>query len=129
MKASMTAKISILYGDMYPALKLSGYIHVTVRFENTTVVARCAYGLILMAVYWMTEAFPLPVTAMLPLVIFPMMGVGTVKELATKYYNDITFVFIGGYGIASAIEKWRLHKRFAILFLMLMGTQPKWYVW
>ncbi|KAJ8312942.1 hypothetical protein KUTeg_010315, partial [Tegillarca granosa] len=77
--------------------------------------------MILMAVYWTTEAFPLPVTAMLPVIVFPMMGVSKVKTLAREYYTDITFVFLGGLSVAVAIEKWNVHRRFALRLLLLMG--------
>ncbi|KAK3083723.1 hypothetical protein FSP39_002021 [Pinctada imbricata] len=89
-------------------------------------VGNCAYGLILMAVFWITEALPLPVTALLPIVIFPILGVSKVKILAHLYFNDITFVFIGGLGVAIAVEKWKIHRRFALRLLLLMGSEPKW---
>ncbi|XP_048737943.1 Na(+)/citrate cotransporter-like isoform X2 [Ostrea edulis] len=86
----------------------------------------CAYGLLLMAIFWISEALPLPVTALLPVFVFPLLGVSKVKTMTNLYYNNITFVMIGGLSVAIAIEKWNLHKRIALRLLLSMGSQPKW---
>ncbi|XP_071179554.1 Na(+)/citrate cotransporter-like [Mytilus edulis] len=88
--------------------------------------ARCGYGLLLMAVLWMTEAIPISVTAMLPIILFPMMGVSRVKDLASKYISGTIFVFLGGMSVAVCIEKWNIHRRFALKLLLLLGTSTKW---
>ncbi|XP_062621081.1 solute carrier family 13 member 2-like [Saccostrea cucullata] len=86
----------------------------------------CAYGLLLMAVFWISEALPLAVTAMLPVFVFPLLGVSKVKTMTSLYYNHITFVLIGGLSVAIAVEKWNVHRRIALKLLLLMGSQPKW---
>ncbi|XP_048776537.1 solute carrier family 13 member 2-like [Ostrea edulis] len=86
----------------------------------------CAYGFMLMAIFWILETMPLPVTALLPVFVFPLLGVSKVKTMTSLYFNDITFVLIGGLSVAIAIEKWDLHKRIALRLLLLMGSQPKW---
>ncbi|XP_034298998.2 solute carrier family 13 member 2 [Magallana gigas] len=86
----------------------------------------CAYGLLLMAIFWITEALPLAVTALLPIFLFPLLGVSKVNTLASTYTNNIIFVLIGGLSVAIAIEKWNVHKRIALRLLLLMGSQPKW---
>ncbi|KAK3084904.1 hypothetical protein FSP39_021163 [Pinctada imbricata] len=86
----------------------------------------CAYGLLIMAVFWMTEALPLPVTSLIPIVIFPIMGITKVQDLAHLYYNDIIFVFIGAYSVAVCVEKWNIHRRFALRLLLSLGSEPKW---
>ena len=82
----------------------------------------------IIAAYWVTEALPLAVTALLPLVLFPAIGVLSAKETAINYLNDTTMLFIGGLMVAVAIEKWNLHKRMALLVLMVVGSRPTWQV-
>lgn len=67
----------------------------------------------LMAVWWMTEALPLPATALVPLVAFPALDVAPIAVVATPYANPIIFLFMGGFTIAIAMQRWNLHTRFA----------------
>ena len=79
---------------------------------------------LLMAIWWVSEAIPLAVTALVPLVLFPFLGVLDGKEVSTSYINYIIFIFIGGFIMALAMEKWNLHKRIALKILMIMGVSP-----
>lgn len=79
---------------------------------------------LLMAVWWITEVVPLAVTALLPVVLFPFLGIMDGKLTSSTYYNYIIFLFIGGFIIALALQKWNLHKRIALKILMLTGTSP-----
>ena len=79
---------------------------------------------LLMAVWWITEVVPLAVTALLPVVLFPLLGIMDGKETSATYYNHIIFLFIGGFIIALALQKWNLHKRIALKILMFTGTSP-----
>lgn len=78
----------------------------------------------LMAVLWMTEAIPIPVTALLPLVLFPALGLSDIRESAAPYANPIIYLFLGGFLIALAMQRWGLHRRVAINLIGAMGTQP-----
>ena len=84
-----------------------------------------------MAVWWMTEALPLPATSLLPLVLFPLLGVfeGSSKEVfqqaATPYANRFVFLLMGGFMIALAIERWGLHRRIALLTVWYVGVRPR----
>jgi sodium-dependent dicarboxylate transporter 2/3/5 len=83
-----------------------------------------AAGGTLMAIWWMTEALPLPVTALLPLVFFPLTGVLTMTEAATPYADKNIYLFFGGFLIALAVERWNLHRRLALLTVLAVGTRP-----
>lgn len=80
---------------------------------------------VLLAVWWMTEAMPLPATALLPLVLFPLTGVLSFDEAATPYANKFIFLFMGGFILALALERWNLHRRIALLTVLAVGTHPR----
>ncbi|MBK6902622.1 MAG: SLC13/DASS family transporter [Saprospirales bacterium] len=79
---------------------------------------------ILMALWWMTEAVPLAVTSLLPVVLFPTLGIMNGRETSTSYINDVIFLFIGGFMVALAIQRWGLHKRIALRILRMTGSSP-----
>jgi sodium-dependent dicarboxylate transporter 2/3/5 len=79
---------------------------------------------ILMALWWVTEVIPLAVTSLLPFVLFPMLGVMNGKMVASNYFNDIIFLFLGGFLFALAMQKWNLHRRIALKLLLLVGNSP-----
>ncbi len=85
-------------------------------------VAACA---VLMAIWWLTEAIPVPATALAPLALFPLMQLGSIKEVASPYANPLIFLFLGGFLIALAVERWGLHKRMALVVLSHSGTKPR----
>lgn len=71
---------------------------------------------------WITEAIPMAATALLPLVLFPLLNIMPVKEVAKSYGDPIIFLFMGGFFLGLAIEKWNLHKRIALNIVRLSGT-------
>jgi sodium-dependent dicarboxylate transporter 2/3/5 len=78
-----------------------------------------------MALWWILEVVPLAVTAMLPIVLFPVLGIMDGKLVAPIYFNHIIFLFIGGFLVALAMQKWDLHKRLALRILLLFGSSPQ----
>ncbi|CAF1492942.1 unnamed protein product [Rotaria magnacalcarata] len=88
--------------------------------------AKCGYIVIIISVYWIFEIIPLPVTSLLPLVLFPMAGVLKAETVAPLYFTDITALFFGSLAFAHAIESVNLHRRIALFVLSLVGTSTKW---
>lgn len=77
---------------------------------------------VLMITWWVTEALPMPAVALVPLVLFPLLGIAEIKQVAAPYANEVIFLFMGGFMIGLAIEKWNLHKRIALSIVKLTGT-------
>ena len=77
-----------------------------------------------MAVWWLTQAVPLAVTALLPVLLFPMLGIATPKGAAQAYAHPLVFLFLGGFVIALTIERWNLHRRVAIAIVSFAGVRP-----
>jgi sodium-dependent dicarboxylate transporter 2/3/5 len=88
---------------------------------NAEIVAAATIS---MAVLWMTEVIPLSATSLIPLIIFPLFGVLEANTIAQSYINSTIFLFIGGFIIALAMEKWNLHKRVALTVILWFGSSP-----
>ncbi|MBA3031081.1 MAG: DASS family sodium-coupled anion symporter [Desulfobacteraceae bacterium] len=78
----------------------------------------------LMAIWWITDAIPLFATALLPIVLFPVLGIMDGKTTAPVYFNSTILLFLGGFMIALAMEKWNLHKRMALFIIRIIGGGP-----
>lgn len=132
-KPTFMRRIIGLFGGVLGALLIytimPGDMEVWPRLTAATAV--------LMAVWWMTEAIPIPATALLPLVIFPLLvpegdlGSGdeasggiSVDDVGASYGNNIIFLFMGGFMLALAMQRWNLHRRIALGVLRLMGSKP-----
>ena len=107
--APLVSLVIILFFDLEP-----GNSKVTYTFAVA----------MLMAVWWITEAIPLAVTALLPVALFPLLGVVDGKTISSMYFNHLIFLFIGGFLIAFAMERWNLHRRIALKILILFGISP-----
>ncbi|CRF48529.1 sodium-dependent transporter (huNaDC-1) [Helicobacter heilmannii] len=92
------------------------------KIESMPFVAAIA---VLMGVWWMSEAIELVATALLPLVLFTLCGVASFKEVGANYASPIIFLFMGGFVLAMAMQKWNLHTRIALNIIALVGTSPR----
>jgi solute carrier family 13 (sodium-dependent dicarboxylate transporter), member 2/3/5 len=104
--APLTSISLILFADLDP--------------ENRLVTATLAVAL-LMSVWWVTEAVPLAVTSLLPVALFPLFGIMDGKDVSAVYFNDVIFLFMGGFIIALAMQRWNLHRRIALNILLVTG--------
>ena len=75
------------------------------------------------AIWWITEAVPIYVTALIPIILFPLSGGLELKQTTAAYGHKFVFLFVGGFILAIAIEKWKLHKRIALNIISLVGTK------
>ncbi|WP_328185648.1 SLC13 family permease [Marinobacter sp. OP 3.4] len=88
--------------------------------------AWAALGLMmLMASWWATEAIPIPATSLVPIVLIPALGLGSVKDATTPYANPIIYLFLGGFTLGLAMQRWNLHRRIALHILLIVGTSPR----
>lgn len=85
---------------------------------------RVAATTLWVAIWWITEAIPIPATSLLPLVLLPITGALPIGDIAPEYANPLIFVFLGGFMIALAIERWGLHRRIALRVISLVGSSP-----
>lgn len=82
---------------------------------------RTAAMALLMAVWWATEAVPIAVTALLPLVAFPLLGIADMQTTSSPYANKVIYLFLGGFIVAFAMQRWNLHRRIALTILQHAG--------
>ena len=87
-------------------------------------VTRAAAVALLIGTLWLTEVLPLAVTSLLPLVLFPLLGIASGEQVAREYFQDVIFVFLGGFIVALAMQRWNLHQRVAMFILSSFGSSP-----
>ncbi|MEM9809789.1 MAG: DASS family sodium-coupled anion symporter [Pseudomonadota bacterium] len=93
----------------------------TLSLEAWVVVAL----LLLMAAWWVTEAIPIPITSLLPLVVLPGFGVMPMADASASYFHPVVVLLFGGFLAATAVERWRLHERLALLTIIRAGSGRK----
>ena len=123
--SGVRARIGLIAGPMVFAsmLLLSPAEGMPVTAWRTAAVG------VLMAIWWITEAIPIPATALLPLVLFPLLGVATIAQTTSPYANPVIYLFLGGFLLAMALESCGLHRRLALSILTVVGTRPANLIW
>ncbi|MDL1972671.1 MAG: SLC13 family permease [Deltaproteobacteria bacterium] len=117
----MTLKRAALFLGPVLSIIFVFFFHLEPERPQVTYTAAVA---LLMAIWWVTEAIPLAVTALLPVVLFPLLGVMKGKVVSALYFNDVILLFIGGFIIALAMQRWGLHKRIALKIMLKVGGSP-----
>lgn len=115
-----------------PALSAVVYASLSGASDLSTAGRATASIGTLMAVLWMTEALPLPATSLLPILLFPLAGVfpsgdgqpSAIRQAAAPYAHELIFLFMGGFMMALAVERWNLHRRLALATVLAVGTRP-----
>ena len=77
-----------------------------------------------MAIWWVSEVVPIPVTALLPMVVVPVLGIATIKQVSAPFANPLIYLFFGGFMLGMAMERWNLHKRIALRIMLSTGVKP-----
>jgi len=114
---SLFQKIGFFFGLVFFGLILS-FVELDQTNPNLTKMAAIAA---LMAVWWITEAIPLAATSLLPILLFPLLGILDGEKTAGSYINSVIFLFLGGFLLALAMENWGLHKRIALKTMTFFG--------
>ena len=113
--------VGLVLGPVLFAMVLS----LPLPADMTAAGLRVAAVATLMAVWWLTEAIPIPATALLPILLFPLLGVISAGEVTRAYGHHLIYLFIGGFMIAVTMEKWNLHHRIALQTIRLVGVTPR----
>ncbi len=97
------------------------FVDFSTQYYNAKLVSAVAA---LMATWWIFEPVPLAATSLIPLILFPLLGIVSASDVAPEYMNSTIMLFVGGFIIAIAMEKWNLHKRIALSVILLFGSSP-----
>lgn len=115
-----------LFSKKYISITVSITLALLLYFFNPLQLGLLANKVIAVAtiviLLWVTEALPMAVVALFPLVLFPVLGINTIEATAASYANPVIFLFMGGFMLGLAIEKWNLHRRIALNIVRLTGT-------
>lgn len=115
---SMAQGIGLVLGPLLFLLTLLFFKPNDLGFQGIYVLAITAW----IAVWWITEAIPIPATSLLPLILLPLGKVMDSATVAAQYGNDIIYLFLGGFILAIAMERWDLHTRIALTIINGIGT-------
>ncbi len=115
------AKLIGFFGGLLAFILIAAFTNINPGHRETTYMLAIAT---LMATWWITEAVPVAITALLPIVLYPLFGIMSGKAVSATYINHLIFLFIGGFIVALAMEKWNLHKRIALRIMLWIGVSP-----
>lgn len=115
-------KLVGLASGLFASLFILLFIDLDPGNNDITVMAAIS---VLMAILWISEAIPLAATSLIPLVLYPVFGILKSDQIASSYINSVIFLFLGGFMIALAMERWNLHKRIALKIISVFGGSPQ----
>lgn len=118
---SFSQRIGLVAGPLLFLLTLFFFTPQDLSPEGRAVLATTIW----VAIWWMTEAVPIPATSLLPIVLLPITGALDNSAVTSSYGNDIIYLFLGGFFIATAMEKWSLHRRIALAIIAFVGTSTQ----
>ena len=121
MKNLSAASIGLLLGPLSFVLIIFFATPDDLSPEGVAMMAATSW----VAIWWITEAVPIAATSLLPLVLFPLLGVMGIKDTSVAYADPMVLLYMGGFMIAVTIEKWNLHKRIALAIISIIGTDLK----
>jgi solute carrier family 13 (sodium-dependent dicarboxylate transporter), member 2/3/5 len=93
-------------------------------FLGLSKIQAMAVVAMVMALWWIFEVLPLGITALIPVVAYPLFGIASSKEISPLYMSSVLMLFVGGFFVAIAMQKWNLHKRIALSIISLFGCEP-----
>lgn len=117
---SMTKKVGLFLGPILFLILL----FMDPPEDMTPEAMKVAAITVLMAVWWITEAIPIPATSIIPIIMYPALGVMKSSAATAAYANPTIYLFIGGFFVAVTMERWNLHKRIALYTIRLVGSNP-----
>ncbi|MBL7864741.1 MAG: SLC13 family permease [Cyclobacteriaceae bacterium] len=115
---SKTKLVGLFLGPLLFIIILNTLEPGTLSEKSIVVLALGAW----MVTWWATEAMPIPISALLPMIVFPLMGVSSVREASAPYGDPVIFLFMGGFILALGLERHNLHQRIALSLIRLTGT-------
>jgi len=98
---------------------------IMVKLQSMDTVMSMSVVAIIIAVWWIFEVLPLAITALMPLVTYPLLGISSTKEIAPIYMSSVLLLFLGGFLVAIGMQRWNLHKRIAMTIISFFGSEPK----
>jgi len=116
------SKTQYKYLSLFAGIAIALFFYFVNPFsvgKNASIVLSIA---VLMITWWVTEAMPMPVVALLPLILFPILHISDIKSVSANYTDPVIFLFMGGFMLGLAIEKWNLHRRIALGIVKITGT-------
>ena len=126
MSAGQTRTAAMIWGLRAGGVLVAALVYALLGGTELNGDARFVAAIAsLMAVWWMTEAIPLAATSLIPIVLIPALTERTVAQTTASYASPIVFLFLGGFLIAIAMEKWGLHRRIALFTLARVGVSPR----
>ena len=94
--------------------------HIDVTSAARSTIA----ALVWMAIWWLTEAVDIEATSLLPIAVFPLLGIRSIREATAPYASDVIYLFLGSFVLAAALQRWSLDRRIALMTLRIVGTRP-----